>query len=438
MTVISSDLQNLSTLDLENKTYKKITLRILPLLIICYVVGYLDRVNIGVAKLQMSSDLVFSDTVYGLGAGIFFIGFFFFQIPSNLVLHKFGARHILSIILISWAIIAPCTALVRTPGQFYTVRFLLGMAESGFYPGLILYMSSWYPTYRRGRIFALFAVSVPLAGVIGNPLSGWIIEYFHNMHGLAGWQWLFLIEGLPSSLLGIIIFFWLPNRIAQAPWLTQQEKDTLTLQLELEERNRPIKENISIWSVFRNPRVWLLAFIYFCLIAGFYTVSFWMPTLIHNAGVKNIYSVGLWSALPYAAAIVTMLTFSANADRTRERRWHLAILAIMCGIGMIISCLMQHNLTVAMIGLTIGAAGGLSTLPLFWSLPTAFLGGATAAVAIALINSIGNLAGFFAPYFMGILNDFTHSTTAGLLMVSATIFLGAAAIFLIPGKIVNK
>ncbi|RWR01454.1 MFS transporter [[Pantoea] beijingensis] len=421
----------------EELLWKKVMWRILPLLMLCYIVAYLDRINVGVAKLQMSADLSFSDAVYGLGAGIFFLGYFFFEIPTNLALHRFGARRLIGSILISWAVIAPCTAFVTTPMQFYLVRFLLGVAEAGFYPGVILYLSFWFPSWRRGRMFALFATAVPVSGVIGSPLSGWIMEYFNGSYGMEGWKWLYIIEGLPSLLIGAIVIYFLTDRIEQASWLTRDEKDLMTKRL-AEDSAQHEAHDVSIWAVFRNKKVWLLTFIYFCLIAGFYTVGFWLPTLVHNAGVTDIFTVGLLTAIPYAAAIVTMLVASRSADKHRERRWHLAFIAILSGVGMVISAMYSHNLIISMIGLTLGAAGGLSTLPMFWSLPTAFLGGSMAAVGIALINSFGNLAGFVAPYLMGLLNDLTHSTQSGVLIISATLFVGAAAVFLIPARMVNR
>lgn len=424
--------------DREETIWRRAVWRILPILTVSYIFAYLDRINVGIAKLQMSSDLAFSETVYGLGAGIFFIGFFFFQIPSNMALHRFGARRLLAALLISWAVIAPLTALVATPFQFYAVRFLLGLTESGFYPGVILYLSLWFPSYRRGKMFALFAAAVPLSGLLGGPISGWIMEYFHNVQGIAGWKWLFIIQGTPSLLIGLLVFWLLPDRIDNAHWLNSEEKALIAKRLREDAVQEPAGAQASLGAVLRNGKLWLLTFIYFCLIAGFYTVSFWLPTLVRNAGVEDVFTVGLLTAIPYAAAIVTMIVASRSADKHRERRWHLALIAVMSGVGMVISALYSDNLWVAMFGLTLGAAGGLSTLPLFWSLPTAFLGGTMAAVGIALINSFGNLAGFVAPYMMGILTDLTHSTLTGMMIISCTLFVGAAAIFLIPGRIVNR
>lgn len=423
--------------EFEQAAWQRAARRILPILMLSYVFAYLDRINVGIAKLQMSVDLSFSETVYGLGAGVFFIGFFFFQLPSNIALQRFGARRILAALLACWALIAPLTALVETPLQFYAVRFLLGLTESGFYPGVIFYLSQWFPSYRRGKMFAWFAAAVPLSGLLGGPASGWIMTYFDRVHAIAGWKWLFILQGTPSLLIGIALWWLLPDCIEQARWLSNAEKRLLRARVREDQAGCP-QPQTPVGAVLRSGKLWLLTGIYFCLIAGFYTVSFWLPTLVHNAGATDVFSVGLLTAIPYTAAIITMIAVSHSADKYRERRWHLAAIAIISGVGMVVSALYSDNLPIAMIGLTLGAAGGLSTLPLFWSLPTAFLGGTAAAVGIAVINSFGNLAGFVAPYLMGMLTDLTHSTLTGMLIISGTLFVGAAAIFLIPAHVVNR
>lgn len=419
----------------ENHAYRKAAWHILPLLMLCYIVAYLDRVNVGFAKLQMADDLQFSEAVYGFGAGIFFIAYFFLEIPSNLMLHRVGARLWIARIMITWGIISAGMAFVTTPMSFYVMRCLLGIAEAGFYPGVILYLSYWFPTNRRGRMYALFATAVPLSGVIGAPLSGWIMGAFNGLHGFAGWQWMFVLEGIPSVLIGILVIFKLTDRISHAKWLTDEEKKILQANIDSDTQHHV---HSSLKEIFLQPRVWLLTLIYFCLIAGFYTIGFWLPTLIKDSGVKDVLSIGLLSAIPYGAAALTMIVVSRSADRWRERRWHLALTATLGGIGMIISASFSDNIVIAMMGLTLGAMGALSTLPLFWSLPTAFLGGTAAAAGIALINSWGNLAGFAAPYMMGYLKDLTQSTTTGMLIISTMLFIGAALVFLVPAKTVNR
>ncbi|KAG0194659.1 Major facilitator transporter [Apophysomyces sp. BC1034] len=419
----------------EARTYAKVTWRILPFLLLCYVVAYLDRVNVGFAKLRMSEDLHFSETVYGLGAGLFFVAYFLVEIPSNIILHRVGARAWMARIMISWGVISSAMAFVTTPMSFYIMRLLLGLAEAGFYPGVILYLSYWYPSHRRGKIFAMFAMAVPLSGLFGGPLSGLIMHVFEGVGGLASWQWLFLIEGFPSIAVGFAAFFLLTDGIHKAKWLTPEEKGFLDAEIRADSVH---KEEKSLRQVLTYSRVWLLTVIYFCMICGFYTVGFWLPTLISSAGVTDPLQIGLLTAIPYGFAALTMLLISHSADRLRERRWHLALTAAMGGTGLVLSAVSGNNTTLALIGLTIGTMGALSTLPLFWSLPTAFLGGSAAAAGIALINSWGNLAGFVSPYLMGFIKDLTHSTNAGMYIMSGALFVGALLVFVVPARAVNR
>jgi D-galactonate transporter len=419
----------------EERTYAKVTRRIVPFLMLCYLVAYLDRVNVGFAKLQMSTDLHFSETVYGLGAGIFFIAYFLVEIPSNIIMHRVGARLWMARIMITWGVISSGMAFVTTPTAFYVMRFLLGLAEAGFYPGVILYLSYWYPSHRRGKMFAAFAAAVPLSGLIGGPLSGLVLHSFSGFMNYAGWQWLFFIEGLPSIAAGIGAIFLLTDGIKKAKWLTPEERALLDAQIRADSAH---KAEHSLREVFTNARVWLLTAIYFCLICGFYTVGFWLPTLIASTGVKDPLQVGLLTAIPYGAAAATMLLVSRSADRQRERRWHLAFTAVLGGVGLIVSAAFGNQPMLAMIGLTLAAMGGLSTLPMFWSLPTAFLGGSAAAAGIALINSWGNLAGFVSPYLIGFIKDMTNSTHPGLYAMAGALFVGALLTFIIPAKVVNR
>jgi D-galactonate transporter len=419
----------------EASTYAKVTRRIVPFLMLCYLVAYLDRVNVGFAKLQMSSDLHLSDTVYGLGAGIFFIAYFLVEIPSNIILHRVGARLWMARIMITWGIISSGMAFVTTPTQFYVMRFLLGLAEAGFYPGVILYLSYWYPSHRRGKMFAAFAMAVPVSGLIGGPLSGFLLHALSGAMGYAGWQWLFFVEGLPSIVVGFAAFVVLTDGIKKANWLSAEERALLEEQIAADSVH---KAEHSLREVFTNGRVWLLTAIYFCLICGFYTVGFWLPTLIASTGVKDPLMIGLLTTIPYAAAVVTMGLASRSADRRRERRWHLAFVAVLGGVGLIASAMCGDQPVLAMFGLTLAAAGALSTLPMFWSLPTAFLGGSAAAAGIALINSVGNLAGFAGPYFIGFMKDLTHSTNIGLYTMAGALMLGALLTFFVPARIVNR
>ena len=412
---------------LEQATYRKVTWRLIPFLFLCYVVAYLDRVNVGFAKLQMLTDLKFSDTMYGLGAGIFFIGYFLFEVPSNIILHRTGARAWIARIMVTWGIISSAMMFVTTPMVFYVLRFLLGVAEAGFFPGIILYLTYWFPAARRARVVALFMTGIALAGVIGGPLSGWIMQAFAGMNGWTGWQWLFLLEGIPSVLVGIGVFFYLDDSIAQATWLTDAEKRLLIDNIR---RDEGARADHSLKQVFRNGRVWLMAGIYFCFIMGLYGISFWLPQLLKTAGVKDVLNVGLLTMIPYGLAAVAMVLTSRSSDRTGERRWHTAGASFVGGVGLILSGLFGGDVTLALAALSLATMGILTSLPLFWTLPTGMLRGSAAAAGIALINSVGNLAGFVSPFMVGSIKDATGSTTAGLYVLAASLFLGGILVLL--------
>ncbi|MBW0447066.1 MFS transporter [Paraburkholderia phenoliruptrix] len=411
-----------SSAGLENATYAKVTWRLLPFLFICYVAAYLDRVNVGFAKLQMLSDLKFSESVYGLGAGIFFIGYFVFEVPSNVLLHRVGARVWISRIMMTWAVVSAASLFVKTPAMFYLVRFLLGVAEAGFFPGIVLYLTYWYPSSRRGRMNALFMIGIPVAGVVGGPLSGWIMQAFNGVHGMSNWQWLYLIEAAPSLVLGILVLFLLPNGIRAASWLDESQKQLLEANLA---RDGNVNADHSLKAVVSNARVWHLAAIYFCCMMGLYGVSFYLPTLVKAAGVKDAFAVGLLTAVPYAVAIVSMVLVAKSSDERRERRWHLATAAIAASIGFYASTLYTDNLVLVLITLSAATAGVLSMMPVFWTYPSSVLSGTAAAAGIAMINSIGNLAGFVSPSIIGWMKDVTHSTNAGLVFVAFALFMGA-------------
>jgi D-galactonate transporter len=419
----------------EADTYAKVTWRILPLLFLCYVASYLDRVNVGFAKLQMVVDLKFSDTVFGLGAGIFFLGYFIFEVPSNIILHRVGARIWIARIMVTWGLISGAMIFVNGPLMFYAMRFLLGVAEAGFFPGVILYLTYWYPANRRGKITALFMTGIALSGVIGGPLSGWIMQNMPGVYGLAGWQWMFIIEAIPSLLLGLLTIVYLQDRVFDAKWLQEDEKKLIAAQVGAEESE---KGEASMGQMFADPRVWLCALIYFAFVMGLYGVGFWLPTIIKATGVKSTFNIGLLTAVPYAVAAVAMVLIGRSADRLRERRWHVAIPGLLGAFGLILSNIYGDNTWIAMAALTLATAGILTTLPLFWSLPTAFLGGAAAAAGIALINSLGNLAGFVSPFMVGWLKDLTQSTNSGMYMLAGSLVVGALLTLTMPARLVNK
>ena len=417
--------------------YRKVTWRIIPFLMLCYVVAYLDRVNVGFAKLQMLHDLQFSDTVFGLGAGVFFLGYFLFEVPSNVILHKVGARVWIARIMLTWAVISGSFMFVNTPTSFYVMRFLLGLAEAGFFPGIILYLTYWFPAARRSRIIATFMTAIPLSGVIGGPLSGWIMESFTGVHGMTGWQWMFVLEAIPAVILGLAVLFYLDDGIRSAKWLNEGEKRLLEQGIAQDAVGKAVHP--SLRDVFADRRVWLMALIYFCCVMGQYGLTFWMPSLIKTAGIKGVLNVGLFTAIPYSAAVVAMLLLGRSSDQRRERRWHLVTPMLMGAIGLIGSALAgTTNTGVAIVFLSIAAAGVLASAPLFWSLPTSFLNGVAAAAGIAAINSVGNLAGFASPYLIGVIKDATQSTDIALYVLAGVLVTGAAVVLSVPARLVNK
>jgi len=419
----------------EDAVYRKVSWRLVPFLLLCYVVAYLDRVNVGFAKLQMLSDLKFSETIYGLGAGIFFIGYFLFEVPSNVILHKVGARIWIARIMITWGVISAAMMFVTTPTMFYVLRFLLGVAEAGFFPGIILYLTYWYPANRRGRTTTYFMTAIALSGVIGGPLSGWLMQSFDGHNGWSGWQWMFLVEGIPSILVGIWVLLFLDDRIAHAKWLSAEEKALLERNISAENQH---KEDPPVVQVLSSPRVWLMSAIYFSFVMGLYGVSFWLPTIIKQTGVKGALDVGLLTAIPYGCAVIGMVLVAYSADRSGERRWHITLPALAGAVGLVLSVQWHGDTTLAMVALTLATIGILTTLPLFWSLPTAFLAGTGAAAGIALINSLGNLAGFISPYAVGWLKDLTQSTDSGMYLLAVCMVVGAALTLSVPARMVNR
>lgn len=406
----------------ERQVYAKVIWRIIPVIFLCYVVAYLDRVNVGFAKLQMLSDLKWSDTIYGLGSGIFFIGYFLFEVPSNIMLHKVGARPWIATIMIIWGLLSVSTMFVKTDIEFYVVRFFLGIAESGFFPGVILYFTYWFPPKIRAQIGALFMTAIALSGVIGSPVSGWIIQNFHDVNGWAGWQWLFLLEGMPSAIMGLVVLACLDNRIDDAKWLTAEEKALLDFRI-AEGAKQHV--HLTTMQVFGDRRIWFLSLLYFLFIMGLYGISFWLPQLIKNVGVKDVFNIGLLSMIPYGFAAVSMVLFGRIADRNGTHRRYLAASAFTGSIGLIFCGIFANNVVFGMAALTLATVGILTMMPLFWTLPTAFLGGTAAAAGIAVINSFGNLAGFVSPYMIGAITDATKSSSGGLYVISACLALFA-------------
>ncbi|HZO90381.1 MAG TPA: MFS transporter [Chthonomonadaceae bacterium] len=407
----------------ERVVLGKATRRLIPFLFILYVVAYLDRVNVGFAKLQMGRALHLSDTVFGAGMGIFFLGYFLFEVPSNLILERVGARRWIARIMISWGLIAMAMLFTRDKASFYGLRFLLGLAEAGFFPGIILYLTYWFTAAERARVVALFMTAGTISQVIGSPLSGLLLTV--NGHGLAGWQWLFLLEGLPAVLLGFVVLAYLPDGPQTARWLSADEKAWILGRLEAERQSR-IQRHFTLREAFTHPAVWLFCLLYFTLALTSYGITFWLPQIIQKAfhlGKEQTAQVGWLAAIPYIAATVGMVLIGMHSDRTRERRWHVTLSALTACVGLVLSALL-HSPVPILLAFTVATLGVWGMLGPFWGLTTAFLGSAAAAGGIALINSVGNLGGFVGPYVMGWLRDTTHSFAVGLLALAGTIFLG--------------
>ncbi|RFC75153.1 MFS transporter [Streptomyces sp. AcE210] len=432
-TVTTTDSPELAR---ENAVFRKVIRRIVPFLILCYVVSYLDRVNVGFAKLQMSEDLGFSEAAYGLGAGLFFIGYFLFEVPSNLMLQKIGARTWIARIMISWGVVSALFVFVNNEVTFYVLRFLLGAAEAGFYPGVILYCTYWFPSARRARVIALFMSAIPVAGIFGNPLSGWIMDVFEGTGGWNGWQWLFLIEALPAIAVGVMTLFYLDNSVRDAKWLNDDEKTVIERAIAEDTEHRT--EHGKTWDAFRDPKVWLMCLIYFFFVMGQYALTFWMPTFVESTGIKGGFAIGALSAVPYLAALVAMNLFGRSADKRRERRWHLVIPSLMGAVGFSLAASWTGSTALSLVALSIAAAGVLTCAPLFWSLPTAFLSGTAAAAGLAVINSVGNLAGFVSPYMIGSLKDATDSTAIPMYVLALGLVIGAAAVLATKKSVVNR
>jgi MFS family permease len=422
--------------DFEKYIYRKVALRIIPILFLGYFVAYMDRVNVGFAKLQMLGDLNFSEAVYGVGAGIFFVGYFVFQVPSNLILQRVGARFWIAAVTVLWGLVSASTALVQTPVQFYIVRFFLGAAEAGFFPGAILYLTFWFPSRQRAKMTALLLAGNPVSGLLGSPLSGYIMHAFADDKILATWQWLFIIEAVPAAILGVVFYLYLDDGIKSAAWLNDSEKKFLAAEIESESGN---KTQTTIRAMFASPRVWLMVVVNFGVVMGTSAVGFWLPTIIQGSGIKDPFYIGLLTMIPYTAAIITMILIGRNADRMRERRWHVAGPMIAAAIGFLLCTQIGTSTTLAIVGLAIATAGALTALPMFWVLPSTFLGGTAAAAGIAFINCAGSLSGFFGPAVLGILKNSTGNLAPGLILVAACL-VGAAALVIafVPAKLVNR
>jgi D-galactonate transporter len=427
--------------DILARGYRKATWRLIPFIFICYLFNYLDRVNVGFAKLEMLDALKLSETVYGLGAGIFFVGYVASGVPSNLILHKLGARRWIAVMMIAWGALSAAMMFVTSPTSFYVLRFFTGVAEAGFFPGMVFYFTNWFPSQKRGQVMALFMSAIPVSGLVGGPLSGWMLVHFAGgQGGLAGWQWLFLLQGIPTVVLGVAVLFMLSDGLRHARWLGDDEKAAMQQALDDDERSRGAGRQAvdSFASVLRNGHVWMLGAIYFSIQMGVYAINFWLPSIIKGLGVGSAATVGWLSALPYLFAGVFMILVGRSADARRERRWHLSAPLVMALAGLLLAANFSNNIVIVMIGLTLATMGALTGLPMFWPLPAAFLGSAAAAGGLALINSLGQVAGFVSPFLVGWIKDATGSTDVALYILSSVLLAGAILVMLVPARLVNR
>jgi len=410
----------------ESQLYRKVTWRIIPFLFLCYVFAFVDRVNVGFAKLQMQQDLGISDAVYGTAAGIFFIGYFFFEILCNIALQKIGARYWLGPIIILWGMVSASTMLVKSARDFYLVRFLLGIVESGFFPGVILYLTFWYTRRYRAKMVAIFMTAIPLSGVFGGPISGALLNKMSSVGGLRGWQWLFLLEAIPSMLAGFATLYFLPNGPAKARWLSREEQDLLVAKLEEEDaEKRQGEARHSLGDAFRSGKVWALCFIYFGFVMGNYGLSFFLPQMLKDTITKDPFQIGLLTAIPWGAAAIAMVAVGHRSDKTGERCWHVAIPGLIGAIAFSISAIPGISGVAGLLALTVATAGIAAAYTTFWAIPSMFVTGTAASAGIAWINSVGNLGGYVSPALVGKIRDVTHSMTPALLMLASACVVSA-------------
>jgi ACS family tartrate transporter-like MFS transporter len=408
---------------------RKAAARLVPFLALLYFVSFLDRVNVGFAALTMNADIGLTASAYGLGAGIFFIGYFLFEIPSNLILERVGARIWIARIMVTWGLISMATAFVTGPATFVAVRFLLGLAEAGFFPGIILYLTYWFPPAARGRIIGAFMMAIPLSNVVGAPVSTALLDY--SLFGLAGWQTMFLVEGVPAVILGVIVAVRLPDRPAHARWLDPEERDLLARVVH--DGQQELRPHAGLRHGLGDPRVWRLSLIYFGLVVGLYGLGFWAPQIIRSLGDLTNRQVGLVAAIPYLVAAVAMYAWGRHSDATGERRWHVCAAALVGAAGFLASALTRDPV-LSLVALSAGAVGIYGAVPVFWTLPTAMLTGTAAAGGIALINSVGNLGGYVAPFAIGWLRDATGGYAAGLLVLAGGMAMAGVLVTLGDGS----
>lgn len=404
---------------------RKVALRLIPFLGVLYFFAFLDRVNVGFAALTMNADLGLSAAVFGIGSGIFFLGYIAFEVPSNVMLERFGARLWIARIMISWGVLSAAMAFVQGPHSFYTVRFLLGIAEAGFFPGIIFYLTCWFPPQHRARIIALFMIALPLSSVIGAPISTALLGI--DVWGLRGWQWMFLMEAIPTIVLGFIVFIVLPDRPSDAKWLSVEEKQWLEGELARGNADATLGHASSLQAALMNPRVWRNGLVYFCILVGLYGFSFWLPQIIASLGRMTNFQVGLVTMIPYTLACIALVLWGRHSDATQERAWHVAAPSLLAATALTVSGWATQPM-IAFVALCLAAVGIYSGLPSFWAFASRGLQGAAAAGAIALINALGNIGGFIGPAAIGLAKTYTNSYAASLLFIAVFLALGAVLV----------
>ncbi|WP_322057176.1 MFS transporter [Paraburkholderia sp. J63] len=420
----------------DDLLYRKVAWRVIPFLFVCYVVSFLDRINIGFAQLQMKHDLGFSDAMYGLGAAIFYVGYVLCEVPSNMLLARFGARRTFMRIMLLWGIASTCMMFVHTPTHFYALRFLLGVFEAGFFPGIVLYLTYWFPSRRRAAVFSIFFAGVAVAGVLGGLVSGWIMRDMGGVMGLEGWRWMFAIEGLPAVLLGVMAAFRLVDGPEQARWLSDAEKAHLFAQLDggtttgTQAPAHASHSSRSFGAALRNPRVYLFAFIYFSLTCASLTLNFWMPLMIRDFGVHDVVAISLYTVIPNAVGAVGLMLIARRSDRRGERRWHFAACTIGGGIALSLLTLHLASFAAMMAILSVAAVLIFAALPIFWAVPPAYLTGKAAAAGIALISSIGITSGIVSPWAIGLIKTHTGSMDNALYVLAALLAVSGMALLI--------
>lgn len=427
-------MKKAATGDAAERAYARVTWRLLPFLGACYLIAYLDRVNVGFARLHMLADLGLSEAAYGFGAGVFFIGYFLFEVPSNLALQRVGARLWIARIMVSWGLVSGAMAFtgslatltgLSTETVFYALRFLLGIAEAGFFPGVLLYLNYWYPAHRQSRAVAWLLAAQPLSFVLGAPISGAIMQAFGGTGGLYDWQWLFLLEAVPALVLGIGVMFYLTNGIDDSAWLGDADKRLLKERLELAGRS---KRDYSLRVLLSVKSLWTFTAIYLLIVMGVYGINFWLPSIIQQTGVSSLLSIGWITALSYFVSAVLAVLIARQAERRNEKRWHAAAAAALGGAGLAMSAMFADNTLLTVAFVTVASTGGLVSMALFWSFPGSILVGTGVAAGIAAINSVGNLGGFFGPYLLGSLTSWLGSTTTGIAMLGGLMIVAGALI----------